>query len=229
VRLWWDLVEVYIVRNAMDGERRVRQALLPALRLLWKYFFRTVGSFLLSGLVGFCALALCLFFWKQFIPAHQVWLACILAQLGLFLLLASRFWQRGIEAALVMSADPPIVATEEAGEEIDAIEEEAVPISAGAGVLPGMSDPTLRDLVQKLRNEPWANPDAAPAAPSRPSLAPITGVDSPKVDDPQVSIFDRHVTKFPLGGVDPAGHAEKPVEKAPDDPERPPRGGLPIP
>ena len=49
VRLWWDLVEVYIVRNAMDGERRVRQALLPALRLLWRYFFRTVGSFLLAG------------------------------------------------------------------------------------------------------------------------------------------------------------------------------------
>ena len=52
VRLWWDLVEVYIVRNAMDGERSVRRALLPALRLLWKYFFRTVGSFLLSGLLG---------------------------------------------------------------------------------------------------------------------------------------------------------------------------------
>jgi hypothetical protein len=44
VRLWWDLVEVYIVRNAMDGERRVRQALLPALQLLWKYFFRALEA-----------------------------------------------------------------------------------------------------------------------------------------------------------------------------------------
>ena len=83
---------------------------MPAFRLLGKYFFRTVGSFLLSGLLGVSALALCLYFWKKFIPAHQVWLACLVAQLGLFLLLASRFWQRGIGATLVMAGDPPIVA-----------------------------------------------------------------------------------------------------------------------
>ena len=54
LRLWWDLVEIYIVRNAMDGERRVHVALLPALRLLFRYFFRTFGSFLLAGLAGVC-------------------------------------------------------------------------------------------------------------------------------------------------------------------------------
>ena len=51
VRLWWDLVEVYIVRNAMDGELQVRQALLPAFRLLVRNFFRAAGCFL-SGWRG---------------------------------------------------------------------------------------------------------------------------------------------------------------------------------
>jgi len=95
LRLWWDLVEVYIVRNAMDGERRVHLALLPALRLLFRYFFRAFGSFLLVGIAGVTALALCLALWKA-LPAHQVWMAALLTQVGLFLLLASRFWQRGL-------------------------------------------------------------------------------------------------------------------------------------
>ena len=112
LRLWWDLVEVYIVRNAMDGERRVHVALLPAFRLLFRHFFRTFGSFLLAGLAGVTALALCLALWKA-LPAHQVWIAALLTQLGLFLLLASRFWQRGLEATLVMAVDPPMVVAEE--------------------------------------------------------------------------------------------------------------------
>jgi hypothetical protein len=209
VRLWWDLVEVYIVRNAMDGERRVLQALLPALRVLFRYFFRAVGSFFLSGMLGVSALAACLYIWKALIPAHQVWLACLLAQVGLFLLLASRFWQRGIEATLVMSADPPIVAADE----IAAMVEENMPAAAGAEALAGLSEPTLSELVLKLRTEPWASPEVVPES--------------------KVSLLDRHATKFPLGGVnpdkeaDPANSVEK--EKALDDPERPPRSGIPLP
>jgi hypothetical protein len=250
VRLWWDLVEVYVVRNAMDGERRVRQALQPALRLLGRYFFRIVGSFFLSGLAGVGSLALCLLLWKQFVPAHQVWLACLLAQLGLFLLLASRFWQRGIEATLVLTADPPIVAVEE----IDAVVEEEMPVAAAPEVYAGLTEPTLRELVQKLRNEPWGNPEVAALLPPRPSSeAPlVSAVDPPKVDEPQISILDRHTTKFPLGGAppekepptpgkepptpgkeetNPGKEAAKPVEQegAPGDPEIPPRHGMPLP
>jgi hypothetical protein len=225
VRLWWDLVEVYIVRNVMDGERSVRRALLPALLLLWKYFFRIVGSFLLSGMLGVGALALCLLLWKQFVPAHQVWLACLLAQLGLFLLLASRFWQRGIEAALVLSADPPIVAREEITATVE--EEEDLPVAATSDSLAGLSEPTLRELVQKLSTEPWANPEAGPPVPLRPSIDSTLAAAPPRPDEPQTSVFDRHATKFPLGGVNPENKAEKPLEKAdaPGDPEKPPRSG----
>ena len=147
-----------------------------------------------------------------------------MAQLGLFLLLASRFWQRGIEAALVMSADPPIVA----GEEIAAMveEEEDIPVAATADSLAGLSEPTLRELVQKLSTEPWANPDAAgPAVPLRPSLDSTPAAAPPRADEPQTSVFERHATKFPLGGVSPEDKPEKPIEKAdaPGGPEKPPR------
>jgi hypothetical protein len=231
VRLWWDLVEVYIVRNAMDGERRVLQALLPALRLLSRYFFRTAGSFLLSGMMGVGALALCLYLWKEFIPAQQVWLACLLAQLGLFLLLASRFWQRGIEAALVLSADPPIVVAEGAAEEMDALEEAYVPVVAGVDVVPGTSEPTLRELVQKLRTEPWATPEGIPVLPLHPPPEPAPGpaADPSKGGEPQISIFERHETKFPLGGVSPPNEAGNSVENAAKDAEKPSQTGPPKP
>jgi hypothetical protein len=229
LRVWFDLVEVYIVRNAMDGERRAHRALLPALQILFRYFFRTAGSFLLIGVAGLSALALCLYLWKELVPAHQVWIACLLAQIGLFLLLASRFWQRGLGAALVMSADPPIVAVEE----IAAMEEEDTPALAGVAGLPGLSEPTLRDLVIKLRSEPWANPEVTPRPTPRP--APDLGSDPApaELNEPPLSIFDRHATKFPLGGpsADKEPGPPAPIERpgSPDDQQGPPRRGKPLP
>jgi hypothetical protein len=197
VRLWLDLVEVYIVRNAVDGERRVRNALLPALRLLYRYFFRTVGSFLLTGMLGVSALAACLYLWKEFVPAYQVWIGFLLAQVGLFLLLASRFWQRGIEVSLAMAADPPNVAVDEVVE----IAEEDIPVVAGAEAFAGLSEPTLRDLVQKLRTEPWANPEAVLGSQTSRSLQPARPVDPEQGNEPEISLLDRHTKKFPLGGL----------------------------
>jgi hypothetical protein len=239
LRLWWDLVEVYIVRNAMDGERSVRRALLPALRLLGQYFFRTFGSFLVAGLAGVSALALCLALWKV-LPAHQVWLAFLLAQVGLFLLLAGRFWQRGVEATLVMAADPPNIIREDIGtDEMETYEPEVVeegrPSIARIGLSPGVSEPTLRDLVQKLRTQPWGNPDVPPGplAPAEAVSAVESGLPIPlapakpaEVNDPSISLLDRHEDKFPLGGVspDPEAASANSVEppKVPDTHETTP-------
>ena len=237
LRLWWDLVEVYVVRNAMDGEHKVHLALLPAFRLLFRNFFRIFGSFLLTGIAGVAALALCLALWKA-LPAHQVWLAALLAQLGLFLLLASRFWQRGLEATLVMVLDPPLVVSEElmpdeplTTDVIAALE--GLALAPDAGVPQGLSEPTLRDLVAKLQTEPWANPDALPAPP-RPFPEPEAAWSAPlpprpaEVMDPSVSLLDRHETKFPLGGVSPeievepltSGENDKAVAEEPHQPEK---------
>jgi len=236
LRLWYDLVEVYVVRNAMDGERRAHLALLPALKLLGRYFFRTVGSFLLVGLAGVSALAFCLYLWKEFVPAHQVWIACLLAQVGLFLLLASRFWQRGLEATLVMSADPPIMAAEETA--AMEVEEEDIPEMAGVAGLPGLSEPTLRELVAKLRTEPWANPEAAPKLPAAPAIDAAPGPTPSPAAQPirgnePVSPFERHAAKFPLGGLSPEKEPDPPFDrpKSADDKDRPPsppRTGKPL-
>jgi hypothetical protein len=232
LRLWWDLVEVYVVRNAMDGERRVHVALLPAFRLLFRYFFRVFGSFLLIGIAGVTALALSLALWKA-LPAHLVWMAALVAQLGLFVLLATRFWQRGLEAALVMAVDPPMVVAEELMLEEPLTTDLVPPVedltpALSVGVPAGLSEPTLRDLVAKLQTEPLANPDGLPAMPPRPF--PESGPPSAtpaELVDPSESLFDRHETKFPLGGVspapeaDPAAAAVKNEKSGPEEPPKP--------
>jgi hypothetical protein len=224
VRLWWDLVEMYIVRNAMDGERRILPALLPALRLLFRHFWRTFGSFLVAGLAGVFAFALCLFLWRL-LPAHQVWIACLLAQLGLFLLLAGRFWQRGVEATLVMAADPPRIAVDGLEPDEMAELEAEVPTTGSDAYL---SEPTLRDLVQKLRTEPLAKPETLSGSTQIFGPGPVIAL-PPKpaeVSDPTVSLLDRHETKFPLGGVAPEKEpdqtepGDKP--KAPENPDKTP-------
>jgi hypothetical protein len=219
VRLWWDLVEVYIVRNAMDGERRILPALLPAWRLLFRHFFRAFGSFFVAGLAGVFAFALCLFLWKL-LPAHQVWIACLLAQLGLFLLLVGRFWQRGIEATLVMSADPPRIAMDAMEpEEGEAVEEEST-TTFSAGYLAGLSEPTLRDLVLKLRTEPLAKPEVLSAPPQISDPDPLQAPPRPaEVSEPSASLLDRHETKFPLGGSTPE---KEPGQTEPGDQQKAP-------
>jgi hypothetical protein len=225
VRLWWDLVEVYIVRNAMDGERRILPALLPALRLLSRHFFRAFGSFVVAGLAGVFAFAVCLFLWRL-LPPHQVWIACLLAQLGLFLLLAGRFWQRGIEATLVMAADPPRIAADGLEpDEMAELEDEVPTAHSGDAYL---AEPTLRDLVQKLRTEPLAKPETLSGPPQIFGPGPVIEL-PPKpaaVSDPTVSLLDRHETKFPLGGVTPDKESAQtePVDqpKAPENLDKTP-------
>jgi hypothetical protein len=225
VRLWWDLVEMYIVRNAMDGERRILPALLPALRLLFRHFFSTFGSFLVAGLAGVFAFALCLFLWRL-LPAHQVWVACLLAQLGLFLLLAGRFWQRGVEATLVMAADPPRIAVDGLEPDEMAELEAEVPTTGSDAYL---SEPTLRDLVQKLRTEPLAKPETLSGPPPQ-IFGPGPVIALPpkpaEVSDPTVSLLDQHETKFPLGGVAPEKEPDQTESvdqpKAPENPDKTP-------
>jgi hypothetical protein len=55
----------------------------------------------------------------------------------------------------------------------------------------------------------------------------------PKVEEPHVSLLDRHATKFPLGGESPGKEPEpaNSVERTRilNDPDRPPRTGKPLP
>jgi hypothetical protein len=87
---------------------------------------------------------------------------------------------------------------------------------AGSG-----SEPTLRDLVAKLRTEPWANPEVI-SGPPRPvpepdlATAPPAPAKPAEANEPSISLLDRHDTKFPLGGLGPdqAADPANPVEGA---------------
>ncbi len=217
LRLWFDLVEVYTIRNGAVGNRRIRQAVLPALRLLLHNFWRTSATFLSIGLLGAGALAACFFLWKELVPPDQVWLAALVAQLGLLLFLAARYWQRAMQVSLVLAAELPLVSS--AGQEPAR--------SAAAAALPraDSSEPTLRDLVLKLQKEPLANPEKI--APPNSALFPETlwpGSKPGEPRPPQDALLQEHETKAPLPGDAPPedtapGTLGTPESKEPDSKE----------
>jgi hypothetical protein len=213
IRLWWDLVEAFIVRNAMNGEHKVRHALRPAFRALQQHFFRIFGSFLLADMAGFCVLGLCLYLWNHLVPARQVWMAFLLAQTGLFALLASRFWQRGVESVFVLGIEPlvqvqAVVIVEPIAAEVE--EEEVV--APNVAVLEATSEPTLRDLVLKLQKEPWVTPQAAP---------PVSRVEPEPKPVLEVKTDTERKEPLPLGGSKAEAESKEKPGDAPSPPKQP--------
>jgi hypothetical protein len=102
-RLWFDLAEILVVergtyRLGRQEDRRVRYALGPSWRVLRAGFWKLYLAFIFVGFLGYAGLLFTLALWHM-LPPGNIFLAFILAQLGLFFLMAARFWQRGIEVA----------------------------------------------------------------------------------------------------------------------------------
>jgi hypothetical protein len=108
LRLYFDLVEVYTVQLGLhlspDGkpDRRVRRTLAPAWRTLWANFSQAWPVFLFLTLLGFAAVVLTARTSMHMLAQPRVWPTFLLAQLGLFLMLLTRFWQRGAETSLAL-------------------------------------------------------------------------------------------------------------------------------
>jgi hypothetical protein len=124
-----------------------------------------------------------------------------------------------------MAADPPRIAAD--GLEPDEMAELEDEVST-TGSDAYLSEPTLRDLVQKLRTEPLAKPETLSGPPQLFGPGPVIAL-PPKpaeVSDPTVSLLDRHETKFPLGGVTPEKESDQtePEDqpKAPENPDKTP-------
>ena len=118
LRLYFDLVEVYTVqigqhiRPALFGEqgkpdRRVRRALNPAWRTLRASFSQAWPIFLFLTLLGFAVVILTARTSMHMLAQPRVWPTFLLAQLGLFLMLLTRFWQRGAETSLALQYPIP--------------------------------------------------------------------------------------------------------------------------
>lgn len=125
LRLYFDLVEVHTVqlgqqlRTASFGSaakpdrrvRRVRRTLRPAWRTLRLGFLSNWLYFLLLSGLGILAVVLAARFSLHSLAQPRVWPAFLVTQLALFVMLFTRFWQRGFETAL---AQANLIATPDA-------------------------------------------------------------------------------------------------------------------
>jgi hypothetical protein len=115
LRLYFDLVEVYVVqlgdqyRTNGKQERRLRKTLLPAWRTLRDNFGRAYFGFLALTLLGFAAVGLTGRVVVEMLAQPRMWPAFVLLQAGLLAMLATRFWQRGAETILANDNPLPLL------------------------------------------------------------------------------------------------------------------------
>jgi hypothetical protein len=115
LRLYFDLVEAYTVQLAAEHERnnkpdrRVRRTLGPAFHLLRRHFFRAWLVFLLLAAMGAVAAFFSARTAMHMLAQPRVWPMFLVAQLGLLLMLFTRFWQRGAEASLILQHPLPFL------------------------------------------------------------------------------------------------------------------------
>jgi hypothetical protein len=123
LRVYFDLVEVYTVQfgllTPLDGSpaqaklhRRVRKMFGPAWRAFRQNFFRVYVSFVFLFLLGLSAVIVTARIAMHSLAQPRVWPLFLLAQTGLFLMLLTRFWQRGAETILALDnalPAPPVI------------------------------------------------------------------------------------------------------------------------
>ena len=185
LRVYFDLVQVYTVQlglmhlPAIAGkkgrpERQIRRAFKPAWRAFRRNFFRLYLSFVLITLLGLGAVALTAQAAMHSLAQPRVWPMFLLAQLGLFAMQLTRFWQRGAETVLAQDnpipepiADSPAPVIPEApsveSAPVPAAESAPIPIVESAPVLAKdkefESDP---ETVEPLPTEPLPIPPDEP-------------------------------------------------------------------
>lgn len=116
LRVYFDLMQVYTVQLGLQTEsgqkagRQIRRTFKPAWKALCANFLRTYLTFVLLTVVGFAAVFITARAAMHSMAQPRVWPMFLLAQIGLFLSLLTRFWQRGAETILVLDNPIPIEA-----------------------------------------------------------------------------------------------------------------------
>jgi hypothetical protein len=186
LRLYFDLVEVYTVqlgqhlRPTLFGQqarpdRRVRRALAPAWRTLRSHFSEAWPIFLFLTLLGFTAVILTARISMHMLAQPRVWPMFLLAQFGLFLMLFTRYWQRGVETSLALQNPifpPSLPPTIHVASHVDP----TAPVNPSRRI--------------QLTPEPRAVPPT-PEPISNPEPAP------PSLDEPDPGVFHHEPTKPP--------------------------------
>jgi hypothetical protein len=183
IRLYFDLVEVYTVQLGLHlrpadfgkqakPDRRVHRALGPAWQTLRANFSEAWPIFLFLTILGFAAVILTARISIHMLAQPRVWPTFLVAQLGLFLMLLTRFWQRGVETSLALQN--PIAASS------------LPPILPIAGAVDPI-DPLHPHHRRQLAPEPITPPVPEPI--SNPEPAP------PSLDEPDPGVFHHDPAK----------------------------------
>lgn len=115
LRVYFDLVEVYTVQLGLRApvagmkanmNRRIRRVLLPVWRTYRQNFFRVYLSFVFLTLLGLSAVVVTARMAMHSLAQPRTWPLFVLAQIGLFVMLLTRFWLRGAET--VLAQDNPV-------------------------------------------------------------------------------------------------------------------------
>ncbi len=157
VRLYFDLVEVYTVQLGLHvlpggrSDRRVRLTLRPAWRTMTRFLGSAWLSFLLLSILGALAMAIATRFTVDSLAQPRVWPAFVVFQMGMLVMIFTRFWQRGAETVLARNqplASPASPARSayvprSTGVAAPPAVPEAVEVAPSAA--PGMADPAPRE------------------------------------------------------------------------------------
>lgn len=169
VRLYFDLVEVYTVQLGANHarrngrpDRRVRLALGPAWRALRRHFTEVWPAFLFLLLLGAGAVIVTGRIALHSLASPHMWPSFVLAQIGLFLLLFTRFWQRAAETTLSLD-DPAFL---------------PVPIEPSSPFVPRATPPP-----PPVALDPIPNPEPAAPAMDTPDAGIYESPDEPPVHE----------------------------------------------
>ncbi len=187
LRLYFDLVEVYTVQIGLHlrangaSDRRVRSTLGPAWRILRAHFAEAYPIFLFLAILGAAAVLVTARISVHMLAQPRVWPMFLLTQIGLFLMLLTRFWQRGVETSL--SLQHPIYPPPQ------------IPISSVATHVPPFSP--VVPYHQPL-DRPFTQTIEHPIESSVTDPIPDPEPPSPPLDEPDLGIYHRDPNKPPL-------------------------------
>jgi hypothetical protein len=118
LRIYFDLVQIYTVQRGLQNhpaipgkktrpERQIRRTFKPAWKALAHNFFRVYLTVVVLSLLGVAAVAFTARAAIHSLAQPHVFIIFLLTQLGLFVMLLTRFWQRGAETILALENPLP--------------------------------------------------------------------------------------------------------------------------
>jgi len=96
IRVWFDLAQTDVV---LRDQSATRKSIAAGFRKLRRNFVRLVGSYIVIAIVALAVLVAGILLWHTIVPPSSVVGAFLIGQATLFLLLATRFWQRATAVA----------------------------------------------------------------------------------------------------------------------------------